>query len=160
MAVLLINANWLPLTTVSVRRALCLILTDRAEAVVSDESRQWRSVSLSVPEPKVVRLLKMVRVPHRLVPLTKGNVMQRDDHTCQYCGQRLPRRELTIDHVVPRAHGGETKWDNVITACRQCNGRKGDRLPSEAGMTLLQDPQQPTVHTLLWGVMARYGLVE
>jgi 5-methylcytosine-specific restriction endonuclease McrA len=160
MTVLLINANWMPLATVSVRRALCLILTDRAEAVVSDENRPWRSVSLSVPEPKVVRLLKMVKVPHRLVPLTKGNVMQRDDHTCQYCGQRLPRRELTIDHVVPRARGGKTKWDNVVAACRQCNGCKGNLLPSEAGLTLLQDPQQPTVHTLLWGVMARYGLLE
>lgn len=160
MAVLLINANWMPLATVSVRRALCLVLTGRAEAVISDEACQWRSVSLSVPEPKVVRLLKMVRVPHRLVPLTKGNVMQRDDHTCQYCGQRLPRRELTIDHVVPRARGGETRWDNVVTACRRCNGRKGDRLPCEAGMTLLQEPQQPTVHTLLWSMMARYGLVE
>lgn len=160
MAVLMINANWMPLTVVSVRRALRLILTDRAEAVVFDESRQWRSVSLSVPEPKVVRLLKMVRVPHRLVPLTKGNVMQRDDHTCQYCGQRLPRRELTIDHVVPRARGGETKWNNVVTACHRCNSRKGDRLPSEAGMALFQNPQQPTVHTLLWSVMARYGLFE
>ena len=89
MAVLVINANWMPLATVSVCRALCLILTGRAEALISDEDRPWRSVSIAVPEPKVVRLLKMVKVPHRLVPLTKGNVFARDDQTCQYCSQTV-----------------------------------------------------------------------
>jgi 5-methylcytosine-specific restriction endonuclease McrA len=69
--------------------------------------------------------------------------MARDRYTCQYCGVQPGRAKLTLDHVVPRSHGGETRWENVVTACGPCNRRKGNRTPAEAAMTLHCQPRRP-----------------
>lgn len=150
VAVLVLNANWLPLGKVTVHRALCLVLAHRAESVVADTQKLWRSQHLAVPEPRVIRLLSVVRVPRQLLPFNRTNLFRRDAYTCQYCGRQPGKSHLTLDHLVPQARGGATNWENCVTACKTCNQRKGKRTPAEAGMTLLRQPRRPQYVALLW----------
>ena len=90
-----------------------------------------------------MHLLRYDRTPRVSVRLTRRNLMFRDGHTCQYCGKRPPLRELNIDHVLPRSRGGEDSWENLVTACRVCNLRKGWKTPEEANMRLARRPFRP-----------------
>lgn len=142
-SVLVLNATYEPLSIVSVKRAIVLLLKDKAELVEATESH-LRSEKLSLPVPLVIRLLYFVRIPHRIsLPVTRRTVLARDQYTCQYCQTQPPRKDLTIDHVVPRARGGKTTWTNVVTACLRCNNQKGSRTPEEAGMVLWTRPARP-----------------
>lgn len=141
--VLVLNATFEPLNIVTVRRAIVLLLKEKAEVIEATEAR-IRSQYLTLDVPLVIRLVYYVRVPHRLfLPLTRRTVLARDHYTCQYCGAQPAKSRLTVDHVVPRSRGGETDWKNVVTACVPCNQRKGQRTPQEAGMRLLALPQRP-----------------
>jgi 5-methylcytosine-specific restriction endonuclease McrA len=102
-----------------------------------------RSVTVTIKMPSVVRLLRAVR-GKRGVKFSRINVATRDDFRCQYCGLKLPLRELTYDHVVPRALGGKTCWENIVMACYPCNGRKGHRRPEQVGLRLCKPPVKPT----------------
>jgi len=79
------------------------------------------------------------------IRFSRANVLLRDNYTCQYCGEVLASHELTFDHVVPRARGGRTVWENIVACCRPCNARKGNRTPEQVGMKLLALPQKPRV---------------
>ncbi|GAB4529948.1 MAG: HNH endonuclease [Anaerolineae bacterium] len=142
-SVLVLNATYEPLSVVSVRRAVVLLLKEKAEIVEAAEA-ELRSENLTIPTPLVIRLVYYVRIPYRVsLPLTRRTVLARDHYTCQYCGSQPPRKELTVDHILPRSRGGHTTWDNVVTACQRCNGRKGNRTPDEANMKLQSKPVQP-----------------
>lgn len=142
-SVLLLNATYEPLTVVSLRRAVVLLLKEKAEILEATE-RRIRAANISLPMPLVIRLVYYVRVPRRLrVPLTRRAVMIRDGYTCQYCGAQASRGMLTIDHVLPKVRGGRTLWENLVCACKECNLRKGSRTPEEAGMRLLKRPERP-----------------
>jgi len=106
-----------------------------------------RTVRTQVPVPSIIRLRYIVRRPYPQVKLTRREIFRRDNYTCQYCGRKSSR--LTIDHVVPRERGGQTVWTNVVTACPECNQRKGNRTPQEAHMRLLR-PQAPPPNTALY----------
>ncbi len=141
--VLLLNATYEPLNIVSVKRAIVLLLKEKAELVEAAESR-IRAERLAIERPLVIRLVTFIPVPRRLpLPLSRRTVLARDLYTCQYCGAQPGRAELTIDHIVPRSRGGTTTWENVTTACGPCNRRKGDRTPEEARMHLLSRPERP-----------------
>jgi 5-methylcytosine-specific restriction endonuclease McrA len=141
--VLVLNATYEPLNVVSVKRAVVLLLKEKAELVEAAEA-MLRSESFALPVPLVIRLIYFVKIPQRVsLPVTRRGVLSRDHFTCQYCGATPPRKDLTVDHVVPRSRGGKTTWENVATACDKCNGRKGNRTPTEANMTLLIKPQRP-----------------
>jgi len=141
--VLVLNATFEPLHVVSVRRAIVLLLKEKAEVIEATEA-QIRSENLALDMPLVIRLVYYIRVPHRLLlPLTRRTILARDHYTCQYCGAQPVKGRLTLDHVVPRSRGGENAWENVVTACIPCNQRKGDRVLQEAGMTLLGRPSVP-----------------
>lgn len=147
--VLVLNATFEPLNIVTVRRAIVLLLKEKAEVIEATEA-QIRSQYLTLDVPLVIRLVYYVRVPRRLfLPLTRRTVLARDHYTCQYCGAQPPKSRLTVDHVVPRSRGGETDWKNVVTACVPCNQRKGQRTPQEAGMRLLASPQRPRYMALV-----------
>jgi 5-methylcytosine-specific restriction endonuclease McrA len=136
---LVLNAGFEPLGIVSSRRALLLVLGEKAELVHST-GRVFRSERAEVPEPSVVRLGRYVRVPHdRTVAVNRRTVFARDGHCCQYCGAQAE----SIDHVVPRSRGGLHSWDNVVACCRRCNTKKEDRLPHEAGLVLRRQPRAP-----------------
>lgn len=111
--------------------------------VVEEYDEEIRSVSLVLRMPAVVRLHRKVRHRGRAVRFSRFNVLLRDQFTCQYCGVRGPAKELTMDHVLPRAKGGGTRWTNVVAACRECNHHKGDRTPDEARMPLAKPPRVP-----------------
>src|SRR3954454_15008401 len=136
---LVLNATYEPLSVVPARRAACLVLADKAD-VVEDDGTYLHSESLSVPNPLVIRLRYVVKVPyHRRTSLSRRAVFARDDHRCQYCGGHAD----SIDHVLPRSRGGEHVGETAPAACRPCNLRKRDRTPDEAGMRLARPPHQP-----------------
>jgi len=142
-SVLLLNATYEPLSVVTVRRAIILLLKEKAEVIEATHQR-IRSESLSLPRPLVIRLVYYVRVPRRLsIPVTRRTVLMRDNYTCQYCGAQPGKSNLTIDHVVPKVRGGTMVWENVVCACKTCNTRKGARTPWEAGMHLRTKPERP-----------------
>ena len=141
---LLLNASFEPLCVVSIRRAVVLVLKEKAE-VVERNGAELHSERAVVPVPSVIRLVHFVRVPHRnRVPLSRRAVFARDGHRCQYCN----RTAENIDHVVPRSRGGPHAWENVVASCRSCNSRKEDRHPAEAGLRLHHPPRAP--HSSLW----------
>ncbi|WP_298815270.1 HNH endonuclease [Chloroflexus sp.] len=141
--VLVLNASYEPLQLISVRRALILLLQEKAE-LVEAAMQHLRAQSVTYSVPLVIRLVRYIRIPRQLrLPCSRRGVFARDRETCQYCGQQPGRAHLTMDHVIPRSQGGQTTWDNVVTACRDCNHRKGGRTPEQANMTLLSIPRQP-----------------
>jgi 5-methylcytosine-specific restriction endonuclease McrA len=136
---LVLNATYEPLSVVSAKRAVVLLVREKAELVESHD-RRWSSEKMTIPVPSVIRLRRYVRVPYRRrVPLNRRAVFSRDGHACQYCGASAEN----IDHVVPRSRGGEHVWENVVAACRRCNTHKGDRTPAEAGMATRHPPRAP-----------------
>ncbi|WP_028457077.1 HNH endonuclease [Chloroflexus sp. Y-396-1] len=141
--VLVLNASYEPLQLISVRRALVLLLQEKAE-LVEAAMQQLRAQSVIYHVPLVIRLVRYIRIPRQLrLPCSRRAVFARDRETCQYCGQQPGRANLTMDHVIPRSQGGQTTWENVVTACRDCNHRKGGRTPEQANMVLLSTPRQP-----------------
>lgn len=112
--------------------------------VVETYERDVRSVRLVFKMPAVVRLLRAVGYFRCPVRFSRHNVLARDRWTCQYCGARPRTQELTCDHVVPRSRGGKTSWENLVTACVDCNTRKANRTPEQAGMRLRKRPARPT----------------
>jgi len=139
--VLLLNVTYEPLTTVGLRRAVCLVLGEKAEVVHDDaEGNLLRSTSVVLAVPSVIRLRRYVRVPYRSrVPLTRGALMRRDNYQCAYCGHRAE----TIDHVLPRSRGGTHTWENCVASCMRCNHSKADRLIEELGWTMRCVPAVP-----------------
>lgn len=136
---LVLNASYEPLGVVAVRRAVVLVLTEKA-VVVECGLLVLHSERQAIAAPSVVRLRRYVRVPYRrMVPLSRRAVMDRDRHLCAYCAGRAD----TIDHVLPRSRGGRHEWVNVVAACASCNHRKGDRLLSELGWALTRPPAEP-----------------
>lgn len=142
-SVLVLNASFEPLSVVSTQRAIVLLLKEKAEVIEAAEA-VLRSENLSLPVPLVIRLVYYVRIPYGIsLPVSRRALLVRDRYTCQYCGAQPGRSDLTIDHVYPKSRGGATTWENVVAACKRCNGKKGNRTPSEAGMSLLSEPMRP-----------------
>ncbi len=145
--VLVLNASYEPLNITSWRRAVVLIIKDKAERV----EHNGRFVYPDFPLPTVIRLRHYVRIPYKDIPLTRRNLLQRDNHTCQYCNYFGDG--LTLDHVIPRSRGGGDTWENMVTACVRCNVKKGNRTPREANMPLLSQPRKP--HSSLYFEVTR-----
>jgi 5-methylcytosine-specific restriction endonuclease McrA len=134
-----LNASHQPLAVVAARRAVILVLKEKAEVLVSN-GQVFRSEHLHVDAPSVLRLRNFVKIPHRShAPLTRRAVFARDEWTCQYCGAAAEN----LDHVVPRSRGGAHAWDNVVAACRRCNSRKENRMIDEVGLRLARRPVAP-----------------
>lgn len=142
-SVLVLNATYEPLSVVSLKRAVVLLLKEKAELLEAAETT-LRACGLNMPVPLVIRMVYYVRIPRAMtLPLSRRTVMARDQYTCQYCGAMPPRTELTLDHVLPRSRGGRTEWENMVVACRACNQKKGNRTPREAQMLLKRAPRRP-----------------
>src|SRR6201996_6948989 len=130
--VLVLNATYEPINVCTVKRAVVLLLKEKAEMI---ERSEWQlhSASAEMARPMGIRLVSHVRIPPHTQPrnVTARAVFPRDDWPCQYCGSRS---NLTVDHVIPRSKGGSSNWENIVASCAPCNRRKGDRLPRQAGM--------------------------
>ena len=150
---LVLNASFEPLCVVSTRRALMLVLDDKAELVVPTD-RCFHSERQTWPEPSIVRLCYYVRVPYQArVALNRRAVFVRDGHRCQYCNAPAEN----IDHVIPRSKGGLHTWENVVAACRPCNARKMDHFLHETNMHLRHQPRAPRER--IW-ILAAVGAVR
>jgi 5-methylcytosine-specific restriction endonuclease McrA len=139
--VLVLNASYEPLNVCTVRRAHVLLYKGKAE-VIEHLDQPLRSATGSFVWPHVIRLLNYVRVPRAIQrKISRRALFARDGWRCVYCGTTNGR--LTLDHVVPRSKGGESIWENVVTACAPCNLRKGDRSLEQVGMVLKTLPRPP-----------------
>lgn len=158
-AVLVLNKSYLPINITTVKRAFCMLVSGIAR-VVDEQYRtfdfhSWAELSEAVHGdtvglvdrvirvPRVIVLVTFDRFPRRTVRFSRLNVLLRDNHTCQYCGEKFPRQKLNLDHVVPRSRGGITTWENIVTSCHDCNRRKGGKLIQEAGLKLIRRPFRP-----------------
>lgn len=163
--VLVLNRLWQAVHITSARRAFALLYQGHAQVVQSDADNNflthdfhaWRdfserephgdvmvqTVSFRVRLPRIIVLLVFDRLPKKEVKFTRHNIFERDRNTCQYCGRKFDRKELNLDHVLPRDKGGQTTWENIVCSCIPCNTRKGNRLPEQAGMRLIRQPQKP-----------------
>jgi 5-methylcytosine-specific restriction endonuclease McrA len=157
MSCLALNASFEPLTIVPTRRAVRLVLDQKAEILEVDEQRSFRSERSHLPCPSVIRLVRYVHVPRRFRrQVTNTFLFARDGYACQYCGRHRSelrgRQFLTRDHILPMSRGGTNTWENVVTSCSPCNNRKGNHVPEEAGMKLLTAPDEPNYVHLVWAV--------
>ena len=140
---LLLNATYEPIKVLSWERAVTLIFQGKVE-VVEEYDEILRSPSYEMNKPSVVRLKTYARQERR-VRFSRNNVFRRDDYKCQYCGCTPGVNYLTLDHVLPRAQGGKTTWDNIVSACKPCNSRKAAKTPEQARMPLLHGmPRTPS----------------
>jgi len=165
-AVLVLNRNYQPIHVTDAKRAFTLLYLGVAR-VIDEEFRTFdfetwaelsaladhqnlrpgidviRTVSRSIMIPRVIVLQIYDRLPKNKVRFSRHNIYMRDGNRCQYCGRELPRTELNLDHVLPRAQGGRTSWENVVCCCIECNLSKGARTPEQAGLKLLKVPVRP-----------------
>ena len=161
--VLVLNRLWQAVNICSVKRALTLLFEGRAQVVFdlggnfrTFNFSQWQDFSQQAPHddsistisfkirvPKVILLAVFDRLPKKEVKFTRHNVFERDQNTCQYCGNRFERRDLNLDHIIPRDRGGPTTWENIVCSCVPCNTRKANNTPQEAGMKLIRKPKRP-----------------
>lgn len=169
-AVLVLNKGWVPISIVTVRRAICMVICEHAQVVDAEDYstydfESWADLGkvftdgefiLSprhrIPVPHVILLQDYDKIPVKRVPFSRKNLWKRDEYKCQYCGKKPDSKDLTIDHVVPVSRGGATTWKNCVLACMKCNRKKADQTPSEAKMTLLRDPEEPPKRKLLFSI--------
>ncbi len=173
-SVLVLNRFYMAVHVVSARRAFVLLYRDMAEVVnleegqyanydfmswcemselrseLRDGDEDWiRTVTFELQVPRIIRLNRYDRVPRQTLRFNRRNLFARDDHRCQYCGRSKPTSQLSFDHVMPRSRGGPTNWENVVTACLDCNTKKGGRTPQEARMKLISNPKKPKFSPVL-----------
>ena len=158
LPILVLNKNWSPIATTTVRRALTLMFADAANAVCPltyevFNFESWceqpatdiavETVRQRIRVPEVVVLYQYGGHPKKLVNFSRKNLCMRDGYRCAYCGNSHKDADLTIDHIVPTSRGGRTEWTNCVLACYSCNQKKADRTPEEAKMPLRTKPARP-----------------
>ncbi len=141
---LVLNATFEPLQIVTWQRAMQLLFQGKVE-VVEESDHEIRTVRFSMKVPAVLRLLTYVPLNRKkqIVRFSRSNIFVRDANKCQYCGHKFNKSHLTLDHVIPVVQKGEKNWENIVTACKPCNQKKGGRTPAQAGMALIKKPRRP-----------------
>lgn len=142
MQTLVLSQSYEPVKIVSWQRAITLLFLNKVE-VVEEYDRDIKHTLVVIKMPAVVRLLEAFRRVKKPVKFSRVNIYGRDKFSCQYCGIKLTIAEGTYDHVLPRAQGGKTNWENITTSCSDCNGKKANRTPEQAGMKLRSKPVRP-----------------
>jgi 5-methylcytosine-specific restriction endonuclease McrA len=140
---LVLDASYQPVAVIGWQRAVTLLFEGKIEVIEEYEDAFIRSVTIELKMPSVVRFLRAIRGRKRAIKFSRDNVYVRDGGKCQYCGDKVPRAKLTYDHVLPRAMGGGTNWNNVVICCYDCNQKKSCRTPEQAHMKLLSIPAKP-----------------
>ena len=138
--------SYFPLSLWSWQDAVKAIFRDTVR-VVSEYDRAIHSPTTEFKLPSVLALKEYVPISHTPA-FTRFNVFLRDAWHCQYCGGQFKTHQLTFDHVIPRARGGKTSWDNIVAACRDCNTKKGSKMPHDCGMHPMVAPREPTIYEL------------
>ena len=146
--VLVLNSDYTPLNVTSIRRGFILVIKGKAEVLRQDAENIVTSIGEFV-RPLIIRLLSYVRFKSKPVKLNRKRIFKRDNNECVYCGSK---RNLTIDHIMPRSRGGKNTWANLVTCCSNCNLRKGNRTPEEAGMRMNYKAYEPTIFSSIISV--------
>lgn len=168
--VLALNSNYQAVNIIGWRKAMSMIFTGTAEVIYIDSANKYwhnlkfmdwaelsklkaefepddykfiRTIDLKIAVPRIIRILGYDKLPRHDVKFNRQNIFARDNRKCQYCGNKLPTDELSLDHVVPKTQGGKTTWDNIVCACLKCNIKKGGRTPEQARMKLITVPVKP-----------------
>jgi len=147
MKTLILNNAYSPLGTITWQRAVCLILSNKAEAL-EDYDYIIKSPNLSIKMPSVIRINKNIKAKIIRIRFNKTNIYFRDNGKCQYCSIELKESQSTFDHIRPKSQGGATDWTNIVLCCVPCNQRKQDRRLSETGMLLSRKPVKPDIFTV------------
>ena len=137
--VLVLNFDYSPLNVTSLQRGFTLVVNGKAEIIKSDEN-PISTFTKTYVRPLIIRLLKYINYRSKGIRVNRYRVFKRDNNECVYCGSK---KDLTIDHVIPRSKGGKNTWDNLVTCCSKCNLKKSDRTPEEAHMPLRKKPHKP-----------------
>jgi len=147
MGVLVLNQSYEPLQICNVRRAMLLVLKEKASVIEHVKDLKIYTVNREFDVPSIIRVEKYIRIKRFYIKLTKENIFKRDKYICQYCGATgVP---LTVDHVVPRVKGGKDTWTNLVTACERCNNLKGHRDLKDTNLKLINKPKKPhRLHSL------------
>jgi 5-methylcytosine-specific restriction endonuclease McrA len=142
-----------PVTWIPWQDAVCLYSRDMIAWTTGESVFTFRGgICRRTGQRSTVNVNSIIAVkrstPHKytrrtIPPLTNRELFLRDAHMCMYCGSEHGEMMLTRDHVIPMSRGGRDRWSNVVTACRHCNTRKGNRTPEEAHMPLLAVPYVP-----------------
>lgn len=141
MRTLVLNAGYEPLGVVSFKRALILVLNQKATIIAGLGSEEVHSSKKTFTLPSVILLTRYVRVPSmRMIPVTRRGVLRRDGWRCAYCSKAAN----TVDHVLPKSKGGVDSWENLVAACLKCNNAKGDKFLTDLGWSLKQAPKMPS----------------
>ncbi len=162
--VLVLNRLWQAVNICTARRAICMLCQGNAHAVLQENGSfrtfgfdDWRDfsreadgklkfvhgVNWRIAVPPIVLLVFYGKTPQKEVKLTRENIFARDKNTCQYCGNVVDKRDLNLDHIIPRHLGGETTWENLVCSCKDCNTRKAGRTPKQARMNPIRPPKKP-----------------
>lgn len=142
---LVLNQDYRPLCVISWQRAVILAhFENKAEVVKENPHFMVRGIRVSFQAPHVIKLRSYVSQKIVKIRFHKGSVYLRDKGTCQYCASKVTIKAATYDHVLPRAKGGQTSWNNIVIACYKCNQKKNSKTPEEAGMKLLSKPSKPS----------------
>lgn len=161
--VLVLNSDYEPLNVCNLRRAIILVYLGKADILHARDEELAAAAAMegidanayhrggqtmlataegeAIAAPSVVKLRHHVRRPLPELKLSRRSVFARDNFTCQYCGSH--GKDLTIDHVIPKRHGGGMQWENLVACCRRCNTKKGDKAPEKVGMKLIRQPRRP-----------------
>lgn len=141
---LVLNASFEPLHIVTWQRAIQLLFQGKVE-VVEESEQEVRTVRMTIKVPAVLRLLNYVPLTQKkqIIRFSRANIFYRDNNVCQYCGDQFGKSHLTLDHVIPIVQGGKKSWENIVTACKPCNQRKGGRTPAQANLSLIRKPKKP-----------------
>lgn len=141
--VLILDVDFQPLEIADWKKAITDCFLGKVEVVEFSRDRTIRSATQIHPMPSVVRVLRRFRRDRQAIKFSRLNIYARDAFTCQYCRQRFYTEDLNFDHVIPRAQGGRTCWENIVACCVSCNSEKANRTPQEAGMKLMRQPRKP-----------------
>mgnify|MGYP000281159712 FL=1 len=139
-AVLVLNANYSPMTICTAKRAISLYFLNKID-VLSNYDDKINSPSLSLDLPSVIKIKTYIKNSNMSVEISRKNILARDGYKCQYCGAQS--KALTVDHVIPKFRNGLDSWENLVAACKNCNQIKGEKTPEEAKMPLLKKPKRP-----------------
>tara|TARA_B100001996_G_scaffold381081_1_gene369809 strand:- start:1401 stop:1949 length:549 start_codon:yes stop_codon:yes gene_type:complete len=138
--VLVLNADYSPMSICTTQRAICMSFLKKID-ILESYNEKVKSPSISLKLPSVVKVKWYIRYKNLAIELNRKNILSRDEFTCQYCS--TIKEPLTIDHVKPKVRGGLDIWENLVTACKPCNQKKGDRTPELANMPLIKEPKRP-----------------
>ena len=140
-SILVLNSDYTPLNITTFKRAIILVIKGKAEIIKNDDNI-IRSESTIYSKPLIIRLFNYISHKMKNLRVNRNRVYKRDNYECAYCGSK---KELTIDHIIPKSRGGKNTWNNLITCCLSCNLKKGDKTPEEAKMPLRFQPKTPTI---------------